>query len=189
MPRKQCKNCGRVHQSTKSVKACNKRSKAKLNREQLENSPHKKGRAPRKGEGGQPGNRNAEKYTEEKAMKIANGLLEWLKPKLVDAPDGAGKVDVHAENILYEQYLLGEGLHPNITSNLSSRFESFREIIGEAKEWQRVKMMYMGAFKKIDSRFGVFLLSAIHGLSEKKEQTVKTEGPITFTVKPVKRGE
>ena len=189
MSRKKCKHCGRVHQSTKSVRACNKKSKAKNKREMAADSPHRGNRPPRKGEGGQPGNRNAEKYTEEKALKIAYGLLDWLKPKLIDNPDGAGQIDENAEHIFYEQYLLGEGLHPNITSNLSSRFESFREIIGEAKEWQRVKMMYMGAFKKIDSKFGVFLLSAIHNLTEKKEQTVKSEGPITFTVKPVKRGE
>ena len=71
--------------------------------------------------GGQINNKNAEKWTEQKAKKLGKSLIEWLK---------------HDEkHICYEEFLIIEkGLYPSVLNYLGNKFESFSKLLDMAKK-------------------------------------------------------
>ena len=118
------------------------------------------------------GNKAAEKWTEERALNFGKEMLTWL----TDAD----------ENIFFEEFIFL--IAPNLPeysdvaifattpAYLSSRFESFSKLLGKARKIQELKLKKFGSFDKLNSSIVKFLLSAEHGLTEKREETVNHKG-------------
>jgi hypothetical protein len=131
----------------------------------------------RRGEGGQPGNTNALKWTEAEAMKLGGELVTWMKPKFVPDPKHKPKkgerqkmVDAHGLNIFFEKFLLIEkGLPPGTLSYLDKNFKSFSNLKKTAKRLQEIKLKEYGVHRKLDKSVVIFLLKCEHGLTEKQD--------------------
>jgi hypothetical protein len=120
--------------------------------------------------GGQPGNKNAEKWTEEKAIGLAERLIEWLSPKFEDKNGNIVGYDVHEKNIFFRYFLIFEAHCGNtIIAEMSKKFESFSKLIEIAKEMQQQKLWAQGVEKKISPQITKFALSAIHGFAERQD--------------------
>lgn len=103
-----------------------------------------------------------EKWTEKKALRLGEDMINWLILK-----DNEGK-DVG--NILFEEFLVIEQkLYPEIISYLKDKFTSFLKLYELAKKIQEVKMSKYGLADRLNSGMCKFLLSATHGLKEKSE--------------------
>lgn len=63
--------------------------------------------------GGQLGNTNAEKWTEEALLKVGQDLLEWMKVK---------------NNMFYEEFLLDYDLYDTFLANYREKYPSFSKI-------------------------------------------------------------
>lgn len=118
---------------------------------------------PKRTEGGQPNNKNAEKWTEKKAISLGKALLKWLK-----------KDEKH---IFYEEFLIIEkNHHPCTITYLSNKFASFSKLIERSKKIQELKMVKWGTAKKLDATMTKFCLINHHGYkSEKIDHTSKDE--------------
>jgi hypothetical protein len=112
--------------------------------------------------GGQPGNKNAEKWTEEKALKLGNDLIDWLSEK-----DEEGN---EKGNIFYEEFLVIERkLYPDLTSYLSEKYLSFSDLIKKAKKIQELKLIKFGIADRLQPTMTIFVLKNHHGYTDRKE--------------------
>jgi hypothetical protein len=119
--------------------------------------------------GGQPGNKNAEKWPEEKALKIAAGLIRWLRPKKQILKDGK-TIDAHAANIFYEEYIvIIKGLYPDFIGNMCEKFNSFSDLIKKAKAIQKIKLMKHSTAGNLKEGITCFILKNYHGMADKVE--------------------
>jgi len=118
-------------------------------------------------EGGQPGNKNAEKWTEEIALELGQGMVEWLRPKYKE--DKKGKVtDLHSSNFFYEDYVINErDLYPGIVSHLCERFESFSKLEKKAMKVQELKLCRYGIAKGLNPAVLIFVLKNKHGFRDR----------------------
>jgi len=125
--------------------------------------------------GGQPGNKNAEKWTEEKALEIGNSLIAWLKvePEIIKTLNGR-----QIENInLYKiEFLSRNGFTKDLIRDLCSRFISFHDLIKEADEIQEAKILKYSALNKINPTISIFCLKNHHGYKDKSEMDMTTKG-------------
>ena len=117
----------------------------------------------------QKGNKMAEKWTEELALKFGNELIEWMY-----------KED---ENIFFEDFIYmqkHEGL-PKLSNDtpsyLSSKFSTFADLLTIAKKIEEVKLKKFSAFNKLNTQICKFLLSAQYGYTEKiaTDNTLKAD--------------
>ena len=93
--------------------------------------------------GGQIGNTNAEKWTEEALLKVGNDLLELMKVK---------------NNLFYEEFLLDYDLYDTFLANYRWKFPSFSKLIQRADKIQEMKLKKMGLDKTHDSAMTKFCL-------------------------------
>lgn len=105
--------------------------------------------------GAQLNNKNAEKYTEEKALEIGNKLIEWLRIE---------------NNIFYKEFLLNNNLYTDLVSDLCKKYDSFLELIKKAKEIQEMKLCKLGITGLINPTMTIFCLKNNHGYSDKKTE-------------------
>lgn len=137
-----------------------------------------------KSEDGKPfkiGNKAAEKWTEESALKFGNDLLEWMKSA--------------DENIFFDDFVYlscdeskyAGSIYVGLMSYLSEKFTAFSNILEKCKEIEKIKLKKFSAFDKLNPSIAKFLLSAEYGLSEK----TKTEntGSIQITSVPLTKEE
>lgn len=111
----------------------------------------------------------AEKWTEEKALKLGNELIDWLNED--------------EENIFYEEFLLlNKNYYSKLTNYLSGKFSSFSTLIETAKEIQKLKLVKFGVFDKLNAQMTKFVLINNHGMSDKVEQTIKSDIPEKTTI-------
>ena len=115
------------------------------------------------------------KWTEEKAMELANELIDWMKS--------------NDNNIFFEQFLVEDkDRNPQIVSELSSKFKSFSEVIKKAKQIQEYRVANMGLMpkettnssidelnkeissQKHNSAFCMFFLKAHYGWLEEEKR-------------------
>lgn len=118
--------------------------------------------------GAQPGNKNAEKWTEEILIEIGNGLIEWLKKK--------------PSNVYFKDYLLFECDHDipaNFIEHQTKKYDSFRDLIKKAKEMQEVKIIKFAGTKVVNPTMGIFFLKNHYDYTDKIENTSKGEIKIT----------
>ena len=118
------------------------------------------------------GNKFAEKWTEEMAVNFGNEIINWLLSA--------------DENIFFEEFIFliapqleeysNISILANTPSYLSSKYERFSHLLGKARKIQELKLKKFGSFDKLNASIVRFLLSAEHGLTEKKEETVNHKG-------------
>jgi len=110
-----------------------------------------------------------EKWTEEKALKLGNDLIEWLKAKNEDDEDEG--------NILYEEFLVVEkDLHEKTILYLKSKFKSFLPLYEKAKKIQEIKLHKYGLADKLNPNMCKFSLNVNHGWIDKKATDLTTNG-------------
>ncbi len=141
-------------------------------------------RPSRPGEGGQPGNKNAEKWTEEKALNLANELIEWMLPKFEDNKKGK-KVDVHGANIFYEEFLImHKKIYSTVLNYLEKKYESFSKTLKTARHIQKIKLMKHATAGNLKEGSTIFILKNYHDMSDKVEHSGNREKPVILQVSP-----
>lgn len=114
----------------------------------------------KKKHGGQPGNRNAEKWTEEKALQLAYDLIDWLNEKDEEGNDKG--------NIFYEDFLCIENdLYEDVIGYLCRKFNSFLDLIKRAKKIQELKLMKFGIADRLQPTMTIFCLKNLHGWNDR----------------------
>ena len=97
-----------------------------------------------------------EKWTEEKALQLANDLIDWMKNNEI--------------NMFWEEYLVMErDLYPELIAYLSNKFTSFLKLIGKAKKVQEIKLKKYGTADKLNATITKFVLINEHGWKDKQE--------------------
>jgi len=121
--------------------------------------------------GGKIGNKNAEKWTEKKALKLGNDLIDWLNlpPKIND--DG----NLISVNIFMIEFLTKNGFSKELTSDLANKFDSFSDLLKRAKEIQEAKIVKYSIMNKINTTMSIFCLKNNHGWKDTKQLEVKQE--------------
>ena len=101
-----------------------------------------------------------EKWTEEKAIKLAQDLIAWLKVP--------GKDNMFFEEFLYIQ----NDYYVTIISYLSEKFTSFSNLIVKAKKIQETKLKKYGVADELNAAMTKFVLINEHGWKDKQEMAV-----------------
>ena len=108
-----------------------------------------------------------EKWTEDKALELGKGLIEWISSSTKD-------------NVFFEEYLvINEGLYPQLIKYLSDKFSSFSKLIERAKKIQELKLIKYGIADDLNATMTKFVLTNHHEYSERKETTVIQNEPLT----------
>lgn len=103
------------------------------------------------------GNKLAEKWTEKKALELGDELLTWISNNRKD-------------RIFFSYFLTVEkGLYAHIVRYLCEKFDSFNDIIEQAKEIQKNKLIKLGVEDKLNGSMTKFTLINNHGMSERVE--------------------
>lgn len=112
--------------------------------------------------GGQPKNQNAAKWTEEKALKIVDGLLTWMLPNMVNG------INENEYNLLVKRYLI---FYTDVTRHqirrLRERYPEFNRRYCRAMQIQEIKVVDLGLKKKINWRIAKMILVNNHGYRDK----------------------
>jgi len=114
-----------------------------------------------------------EKWTEEKALALADELIEWLREKDEDGEDKG--------NIFYEEFLIIEkDLYVDVIRYLTDKFSSFSERIKQAKKIQELKLQKYGVGDRLNASMTKFTLMNNHGWTDKSEskQKIQVEQPL-----------
>lgn len=132
--------------------------------------------------GGQPGNKNAEKWTEAEAIKLADELIDWMCPKL-EKDEKTGKIsDIHAANIWKLDFLsIVKRLPKDEINVLARKFPSFAKKTELADNIQEAKILKYGSAGKLNPAVSIFTLKVLHG---HKETEVYEHKGITLQVSP-----
>ena len=105
--------------------------------------------------GGQKDNKNAEKWTEEKALELGNEMIEWLKTD---------------ENVFYGQFLhVEKDLHLHTLTYLENKFESFLQLKKKAQKIQEFKLLNKGLNNEVNPTITIFTLKNHHNYKDKTE--------------------
>ena len=111
--------------------------------------------------------REYSKWTEEKAMELANELLEWIS-----------KDD--KRNLFIREFLLQvKDLYPDVLAYLRSKFPSFDKAIEKAKQIQEVKLLKYGVLDSYNATITQFVLVNHFGYKSRHEKEVIREERIT----------
>ena len=104
-----------------------------------------------------------EKWTEEKALKLGEDLIEWQKADSV--------------NMFWDEYLVLErDLYPSLIAYLSNKFTAFSKLIEKAKKIQEIKLKKYGTADKLNAAITKFVLTNEHGWRDKQDHAIQTEG-------------
>jgi len=96
------------------------------------------------------------KWTEERALKVGNNLINWLNEE--------------DENIFFEEFLLiNQDFDTYLTSYLSHKFTSFFNLLQKAKDIQELKLKKFGIFDKLNPSMTKFVLINNHGWTDRNE--------------------
>ena len=115
------------------------------------------------------GNKAAEKWTEELALKFGNSLIIWMNQE--------------DENVFFEEfiYMNKHEEFPKITTDtpsyLASKYSTFSDLLTIAKKIEEFKLKKYSAFNKLNPQICKFLLSAQYGYTEKiaTDNTLKAD--------------
>lgn len=124
-------------------------------------------------EGGQPGNKNAEKWTEEEALKLGNELIEWMS---------------FDENFWVKEFLTNNDLNEKTSNYLKDKFLSFSTLLEKAFAIQEKKLVSNGLKNKWNNAMAIFVLKNKHGYKDKTEveSNVKVEDRTDSVLKRLK---
>lgn len=105
-----------------------------------------------------------EKWTEEKALELADDLIDWLNAKDDNGEDKG--------NMFYEEFLVIErGLYPQLISYLEEKFSSFLKRIRTAEKIQELKLQKYGVGDRLNASMTKFVLANKHGWKERQDNT------------------
>ena len=123
--------------------------------------------------GGQPDNKNAEKWTEEVAQELGQSLVEWMKKEKT--------------NIFFEEFLfIKNDLHPCTITYLKNKFMSFSKFIEKAKKIQEIKLIKWGTADKLNASMTKFVMINHHGYkSERQDIDHTTKGEKIIVIPPI----
>lgn len=116
------------------------------------------------------GNKAAEKWTENEALRFGNDLLDWIKTE--------------DENIFFEDFIYLQNhedknyagkITPQTISYLKNKFSSFSNLLEIAKKIEEIKIKKYSSFDKLNPTISKFLLSAQFGYTERKDVTTNGE--------------
>lgn len=99
------------------------------------------------------------KWTEQKAMELADELMTWLL---------ASDSNIFFERFLYEQ----KQLYPQLISELGEKYEKFSEAIKRAKAIQEHKIADLAIKGITNPTMSIFLLKNNFGYKDKHEQNI-----------------
>ncbi len=104
------------------------------------------------------GDKIAEKWTEQEAIKLAEELLAWIKE-----PD----------HTFYEDFLCVENdYYPELISYLSNKFSPFLNLIKRAKKIQEMKLIKLGISDKVATTMSIFCLKNHHDYKDRKDHNI-----------------
>ncbi len=108
------------------------------------------------------GNKDAEKWTEEIALKLGNELIDWMKAKNKEGEDKG--------NIFFEDFLCIENdLYEELISYLCDKFPMFLKLIKKAKKIQELKLIKFGIADRLQPTMTIFVLKNHHNYKDKTE--------------------
>lgn len=121
--------------------------------------------------GGKPGNKNAEKWPEERALEFGQELIKWLSIEPII------KTSMHGEyitsiNLFIIEFLALKGHSKELTSNLAEKFESFNDLLKKAKAIQESKILKYSMMNKINPTISIFCLKNHHNYKDKQDINV-----------------
>lgn len=106
------------------------------------------------------GNKAAEKWTIDEALKLGNDLINWLKEK-----DDEGNDKGH---IFYEEFLCIENdYYVELISYLCEKFVPFSNLIKKAKKIQELKLIKFGVADRLQATMTIFVLKNHHDYKDK----------------------
>lgn len=112
-----------------------------------------------------------EKWTEEKALKVANDLIIWMRET--------------EQNIFWEEFLyITNDYYSQLISYLCNKFVSFSKLIEKAKKIQEIKLKKYGTGDALNAAMTKFVLINEHNWRDKQELTGadgKDLNPINIT--------
>lgn len=108
------------------------------------------------------GNKNAEKWTEKKALKLGNDLIDWLNAKDEEGEDKG--------NIFFKEFLVIENdLYQEIIDYLCEKYKLFFNLIKRAKAIQETKLVKFGLADRLQTTMAIFVLKNHHDYKDRKE--------------------
>jgi len=115
------------------------------------------------------GNKSAEKWNEEEALKFGNDLLDWMR-----------EAD---ENIFFDDFIYlvnhkgkyAGKIYADLPGYLAKKFSSFLDILDICRKIEETKLKKFSAFDKLNASIAKFLLSAEYNYREKSDMTTKGE--------------
>lgn len=111
-----------------------------------------------------------EKWTEVKALQLANDLIKWHKEK--------------AEHIFWEEFLYIENdYYSELISYLCHKFVPFLKLIEKAKKIQEIKLKKYGTGDVLNAAMTKFVLINEHDWRDKQEITGAGGRPVINLVK------
>lgn len=120
--------------------------------------------------GGKAGNKNAEKWTEQKALDIAHGLIIWLNKKPTIRKRNISKI-----NLFIIDYLAENGFAKELIRDLSKKYKSFYKLIQKAKTIQEAKLLKYSIVGKLNTRITEFCLKNHHNYKDRQDITSDDE--------------
>jgi hypothetical protein len=116
-----------------------------------------------------------QKWTEERALSLANELIDWLKAK-----------DEHGEdkgNIFFQEFLIIEkDLYEELISYLCKKFTSFLKLINKAEKIQELKLQKYGVGDRLNATMTKFVLINKHDWKDRTESTLKGDKDSPLTI-------
>lgn len=107
-----------------------------------------------------------EKWTEEKALQLANDLIAWQKTD-------------ESKHIFWEEFLIIErDLYPELIAYLEKKFTSFLKLIEKARKIQELKLQKYGTADTLSAPITKFVLINKHGWRDKQE--IEHSGGVTL---------
>jgi len=109
-----------------------------------------------------PGNKNASKWTEKRALVLANSLLSWMEED--------------EKNIYWEEFflLVRKNYDRQKVKYLSDQYPSFSTLVKKAKGIQEIKLIKWANLGKLNPAITIFCLKNNHGYRDK--QDITTDG-------------
>lgn len=124
---------------------------------------------PEDGKQFEEGNKAAEKWTEEAALKFGNDLLSWMR---------AEDENIFFDDFIYLQDHTGKyagKIYADLPRYLADKFSSFFDILLQCRKIEETKLKKFSAFDKLNASIAKFLLSAEYNYKEKSDITTKGE--------------
>ena len=137
--------------------------------------------------GGQYGNKNADKWTEKKALELGQKLLDWLdKPAEYHRNYKTGERKLEEINLFVVEFFARQGLYKDIVYKLRNKFKSFGDLYAQAKLIQEYKLNRHGIIGDLNPIMSKFCLTNHHNYSERLENK---ENPEQFKQKQKNQNE